>query len=271
MKAMSPDEDGNEIKSPSTCGSDEWYRGEGAEASLHLGPPPSFHGNPSQRMAVVEALLLVSPEPLSVAMISGITGFEQGAVREMLNRLSEEYRRRDGGVVVREVAGGFGFYAVPAAAPFISRLIKSQVNPRLTRASMETLAIVAYLQPVSRGTIAEIRGVHSESVVKTLEERGLVAEVGRGSPPGYPALYGTTSKFLERFGLNGLDELPPLEKFAPDPETVEKIKRSLSWELAEEADAGDREAGEDTEGSGESWSRLTPDGGEADPRRQGDD
>jgi segregation and condensation protein B len=197
-------------------------------AEEELPPDPSV-----DKLSVVEALLFVSPEPLSVAMISEVTGFDQGAVREMVNDLMDSYLERGGGLVIREVGGGFGFFATPPAAPYISRLIRSQFNPRLTRAALETLAIVAYLQPVSRGLVAEIRGVQSEGVMKTLEERGLVREVGKGGPPGYPALFGTTVRFLERFGLNSIDDLPSLEKFAPDDATVEKIKRSLSWELLE--------------------------------------
>lgn len=234
-------------------------------------PPPSPTST-TAKMNVVEALLFVSPEPLSVGMLAETTGFDQGAVREMVNNLVESYDQRGGGLVVREVAEGFGFYATPEAAPFISRLIRSQVNPRLTRAAMETLAIVAYLQPVSRGVVAEIRGVHSEGVMKTLEERGIVKEVGKGGPPGYPRLYGTTNRFMERFGLKTLEDLPDLTDFAPDEATIEKIERSLSWELIEE-DAGaggvsrSGEDSEDTVGVGDS---LTEGGGESDPRGPGD-
>jgi segregation and condensation protein B len=221
----------------------------------------------ADKVSVIEALLFVSPEPLSAGMLSELTGFDQGAVREMLNSLLEAYRQRDGGLHIREVAGGFGFYAAPEAAPFIARLIRSQVNPRLTRAALETLAIVAYLQPVSRGVVAEIRGVQSEGVMKTLEERGLVHEVGRGGPPGYPVLYGTTTRFMERFGLKSLDSLPELDEFAPDDATIEKIKRSLSWELIEEDSRADRgpRTGKDTEDTLVDGDSVPEGGGEADP------
>lgn len=222
------------------------------------------------KAAVVEALLFVSPEPLSVGMVSEITGFDQGAVREMMNSLVESYRRKGGGLVIREVAGGFGFYAAPEASPFIARLIRAQVNPRLTRAALETLAIVAYLQPVSRGVVAEIRGVQSEGVMKTLDDRGIVQGVGRGGPPGYPMLYGTTTRFLERFGLKSLEDLPDLEEFAPDDETIEKIKRSLSWELIEEGEGGrGPQTGENTEDFVGGGDGLTEGGGGADPRGPG--
>jgi segregation and condensation protein B len=225
-------------------------------------PPPS---SDIDKSAVVEALLFVSPEPLSVGAICEVTGFDPGATREMLNSLVESYSAREGGLLIREVGGGFGIYATPEAAPFIARLIRSQVNPRLTRAALETLAIVAYLQPVSRGVVAEIRGVQSEGVMKTLEDRGMVHEVGRGGPPGYPMLYGTTTRFLERFGLKSLDDLPELEEFAPDDATIEKIKRSLSWELIEE-DAGVRgETGKNTEDTVDGRDSVEEGGGGPDP------
>ncbi|MCJ7745204.1 MAG: SMC-Scp complex subunit ScpB [Actinobacteria bacterium] len=224
------------------------------------------YGVEVDKKAVLEALLLVSPEPLSVAGLSELTGFEIGAVREIMNELQLFYDERCGGLVIREVAGGFCFYSSPDAAPYVARLISSQVNPRLTRAALETLAIVAYLQPVSRGVIAEIRGVQSEGVIKTLEDRGLVQAVGRGGPPGYPNLYGTTTRFLERFGLNSLDDLPDLEQFAPDDETVDKIKRSLSWEISEEdVSAGSGNARKDPEDTVEGGDSFTPGGGEVDP------
>jgi segregation and condensation protein B len=225
----------------------------------------------ADKLAVVEALLFVSPEPLSAAALSEITGFEAGAVREMLNRLYESCASRDGGVVIREVAGGFGFYSSPDAAPYISRLIRSQVNPRLTRAALETIGIVAYLQPVSRGVVAEIRGVQSEGVMKTLEDRGMVKAVGRGGPPGYANLYGTTDRFLERFGLRSLDDLPALEEFAPDEATIEKIKRSLSWELEEEdgEDRGKR-ARTPAEDTGAVGGGLEEGSGSPDPGAEGD-
>ncbi len=214
-----------------------------------------------EKMSVVEALLFVSPEPLSVGELGEITGFDPGALREMLNRLVDSYEASGGGLVIREVAGGFGFYARPLAAPYIARLIRSQVNPRLTRAALETMAIVAYLQPVSRGVVAEIRGVQSEGVMKTLEDRGLVKAVGRGGPPGYATLYGTTDKFLERFGLKDLDGLPGLDEFAPDEQTVERIKRSLSWELEEDTvDGGRPTRREDPEDHSERGPGL-PEGG----------
>jgi len=241
--------------------------GNGTEPEREAGMPASTDAD---KMSVIEALLFVSPDPISAGALAELTGFDPGAVREILNRLSDHYASRVGGIVVREVAGGFGFYASPEAAPYIARLIRSQVNPRLTRAALETIAIVAYLQPVSRGVVAEIRGVQSEGVMKTLDDRGLVKAVGRGGAPGYAALYGTTDRFLERFGLRSLDDLPGLEEFAPDDATIDKIKRSLSWELEEDvSDGGKWEAREGAEDTGEGGTGLEEGGGGADTRGPG--
>ncbi|MDD5448426.1 MAG: SMC-Scp complex subunit ScpB [Actinomycetota bacterium] len=195
---------------------------------------------------VIEALVFVAPEPISLGEISDLTGVEVAAAREMINRVSEFYLRENRGIVIREVAGGFAFYTSSDTSPFVSKLISTRFNPRLTRAALETLAIVAYLQPVSRARIAYIRGVHSEGVIKTLEERGLVEVVGRGEGPGFPALYGTTRHFLERFGLNSLEELPDLNDFVPDEDTIRRIERSLSGESVPEEKAQDGR-GTDTE------------------------
>lgn len=220
----------------------------GSESQGYQPSDRSDEKNKTEKIGVVEALLFISAEPLSVSRISEITGFDPGAVREMINKLIERYDNPASGLVIREVAGGFGIYSRPEVYPYVSRFIRLQYNPRLTRAALETMAIVAYLQPVSRSTVAEIRGVQSEGVMKTLEERGLIEPVGRGPEPGYPVLYGTTAKFLERFGLKSIDELPDLESFAPDEETIERIRRIFSQEISDgEALYRGGEEGTDTE------------------------
>lgn len=221
--------------------------------------------DPDEIAVILEALIFMSPQPISVETLSEVTGLDTGLVKETVMALVDDYKERRGGVVIREVANGFAMYSVPEAMPYISRLIKSNVNPRLTRAALETLAVVAYLQPVSRGVISEIRGVHSDGVMKTLEERGFVQPVGRGMPPGYPVLYGTTKTFLERFGLKNIDDIPDLDSFAPDDQTVERIKRTLTWETVEESPIADEEeSGESTEDSGEDGADFQEESGELD-------
>ncbi len=220
----------------------------GSEAQRHCASGLSDSKNELEKIGVVEALLFVSAEPLSVSRISEITGFEAGAVREMINELIERYNSPECGLVIREVAGGFGIYSKPEVSPYVSKFIRLQYNPRLTKAALETIAIVAYLQPVSRSTVAEIRGVQSDAVMKTLEERGLIEPVGRAPGPGSPVLYATTAKFLDRFGLNSIDDLPDLESFAPDEDTVERIRRVFSREISDgEVLSRGREERTDTE------------------------
>ncbi len=177
---------------------------------------------------ILEALLLVSGEPLSIETLSSICEVPRGEVREALEKLQLEYVREERGFQLREIAGGYRLHTHPAYAEYVERLALRGRRTRLTRAAIETLAIVAYLQPITRAQIANLRGVQGESLVKTLEELGLVKESGKESAPGGPALYGTTDLFLEHFGLRTLDELPPLEDFEPDEDTVERIQRSLS-------------------------------------------
>ncbi len=176
---------------------------------------------------ILESLLLVAGEPLSVETLAGICEVSRAEVGAALESLQQEYLREERGFQLRELAGGYRLHTHPAYSQYVERLALRGRRTRLTRAAIETLAIIAYLQPITRAQIANLRGVQGESLVKTLEELGLVREIGKDSAPGGPALYGTTAGFLERFGLNSLDELPPLENFEPDAETVERIQRSL--------------------------------------------
>ncbi len=177
---------------------------------------------------ILEALLLVAGEPLSVETLSSLCEVPRGEVRAALQDLQLAYAREERGFQLREIAGGYRLHTHPAYAEYVERLALRGRRTRLTRAAVETLAIVAYLQPITRAQIANLRGVQGESLVKTLEELGLVKETGKENAPGGPALYGTTDEFLGRFGLRTLEELPPLEDFEPDAETVERIQRSLS-------------------------------------------
>lgn len=176
----------------------------------------------------LEAMLLVSGEPLTPRRLAEALGCDEGRVVSALQELSEEYQAENRGIQLRVVGGGWRLHTHPAYASYVEKLLLSSKRARLTRAAVETLAIIAYLQPITRSQIANLRGVQSENVVKVLVEMGLVAEAGKERAPGGPALYVTTEKFLEHFGLRSLEELPPLEEFEPDRETVERIARSLS-------------------------------------------
>lgn len=177
--------------------------------------------------SIVEALLFISDQPLSKAKISEVVDIPEEEVDQILDDLTNEYRRADRGFQLREVAGGYRLYSHPAYAPYIEKLILSFDHRRLTQAALETLSIIAYKQPVTRADIASIRGVNSDGVVNTLINRGLVKELGRQDAPGQAILYGTTNRFLESFGLRSLNELPPLDEFSPDDDVKKQIIENL--------------------------------------------
>ncbi|WP_287152734.1 SMC-Scp complex subunit ScpB [Candidatus Solincola tengchongensis] len=191
----------------------------------------------------LEAMLFVSGEPVTPRRLAEALGCDEVRVISALQELSAEYQAENRGIQLRAVGGGWRLHTHPAYASYVEKLLLSSKRARLTRAAVETLAIIAYLQPITRGQIANLRGVQSENVVKVLVEMGLVAEAGKEKAPGGPALYVTTEKFLEHFGLRSLEELPPLEEFEPDRETVERIARSLSGRA--DAENGEGAASDD--------------------------
>jgi len=196
--------------------------------------------------SIAESLLFVSDEPLSVRRIAELTGADPHLVEEALEDLAAELREEDRGIQLRRLGDGWRMHTHPAHAEYVSLLLQGDRRGRLTRAALETLAIIAYMQPVTRAQIAAIRGVQSETVVKALEGYGLVREAGKEASPGGPALYVTTEKFLEELGLTSLDDLPPLETFEPDRETEQRIRRSLGGESSEAEEGEDQVLGEGT-------------------------
>ena len=173
----------------------------------------------------VEALLFLSSEPVSVERLADACEAGEGEVVEALARLREHYAEGYRGVVLRELAGGFTLATDPVAERAARRLLARPRTPPLTQAQAECLAIVAYLQPVSRPEIARIRGVASESAVATLLERGLIDEAGRSRFGA--VLYRTTELFERLFGLSGLDRLPDPGRFDPSPEEEGELRERL--------------------------------------------
>jgi segregation and condensation protein B len=173
----------------------------------------------------VEALLFLSSEPVSVERLAEACEAGEGEVVEALARLREHYAEGYRGVVLRELAGGFTLATDPVAERAARRLLARPRTPPLTQAQAECLAIVAYLQPVSRPEIARIRGVASESAVGTLLERGLIDEAGRSRFGA--VLYRTTELFERLFGLSGLDRLPEPGRFDPSPEEEGELRERL--------------------------------------------
>lgn len=172
-----------------------------------------------------EALLFLSPEPVTAQALAEATGAELHEVVRALERLREHYEFERRGLVLRELSGGWALCSHPDAEPAARRLLARPRTPPLTPAQSETLAIVAYLQPVSRPEIARIRGVNAESAASTLLERGLIEEAGRSQFGA--VLYRTTELFLRLFGLRSLDELPELSAFDPSPELEAELRERL--------------------------------------------
>jgi segregation and condensation protein B len=162
------------------------------------------------QMRVLEALFFVSDEPLSSPMLAQAMELERARVDALCERLAGELEERGSGVVLREVAGGWRVFTHPDAQAAVERFVLSSRQARLTKASLETLAIVAYKQPVTRHQINAIRGVNSDGVLRALTDRGLIEEAGRDEAPGRPVLFATTPRFLERLGLPSLAALPSL-------------------------------------------------------------
>ncbi|MFA5786597.1 MAG: SMC-Scp complex subunit ScpB [Actinomycetota bacterium] len=174
--------------------------------------------------AAIEAVLLVAEEPVSVSALAGAVEASETEAEGCLRRIAADLAEAGGGWVLRQVGGGWRLYTRPEAGECVERFVRNARHPRLTQAALETLAIVAYRQPVTRQDIAAIRGVNADGVVKTLERWGLVAQVGRDEGPGQAGLYATTAEFLEKLGLDSLKDLPPLADFLPTGEVLEELE-----------------------------------------------
>ncbi len=164
----------------------------------------------------LEALLFVVDEPMDVPTMSDLLACPEDEVTATLEAIARDYEATGRGLTVREVAGGWRMYTSDAAAPVVERYVLAGRSGRLTQAALETLAVVAYKQPISRQEIGDIRGVNADGAVRSLVARGFVEEAGRDEGPGQAILYGTTTAFLEKLGLRSLDELPPLTDFLPE-------------------------------------------------------
>jgi segregation and condensation protein B len=163
--------------------------------------------------SIIEAILFISGEPLALDTLKDILEEPAQEVERLIRELISEYAVRNSGLVVLEVAGGFQMVTSPDCAPWIKKLLAVAVPSRLSQQSLETLAIIAYKQPIIKAEIEAIRGVNSDGVVRTLLERRLIKILGRKEVPGRPLMYGTTREFLQSFGLKDLSELPTLKEF----------------------------------------------------------
>lgn len=215
---------------------------------------------------LLEALLLVSDDSVPATELARATGAAPGEVSQALAELAAEYESANRGFQLREVAGGWRLYTHPAYHDQVGDYVLSWDARKLSQAALETLAVIAYHQPVTREGVRAIRGVNSDGVIASLREKGLVREAGHEADRGQAVLFGTTRLFLEHFGLKSLRELPPLEDFAPDEESRRFIRERLSGRqigsTLEEA-AGDLEDERDLLGNDFEDVDGSPDDGEA--------
>jgi segregation and condensation protein B len=194
-----------------------------AEAVAERRPAATFEPDPDANLgSAIEALLLVANEPISDEVLAHIIGRPRPEVSEAVRKLAQEYTEADRGFELREAAGGWRLYTRQAYAPYVERFITDGQQARLTQAALETLAVVAYRQPVSRSKVSGIRGVNCDGVMRTLAARGLVIECGTEPTTG-AYLYQTTGLFLEKLGISSVEELPPIAPLLPDMDTLDDV------------------------------------------------
>jgi len=198
----------------------------------------------------LEAMVMVADVPVPTATLAALTGFDPEQVEDTLLGLAEQFASQGRGFELVRVAGGWRFQSHPDQAPYIERFVLEGQSARLSAAALETLAIVAYKQPISRAQIASIRGVGVESVVRTLEQRGYITEVARDPGPGQAVLFGTTPEFLEKMGIDSLSQLPAIADFVPGADVVEALEQGLRVEVVDDAGSqAPQTADDDPEGS----------------------
>jgi segregation and condensation protein B len=192
----------------------------------------------------LEAILLVADEPADAQLLAQLLEVPPARVQELCAELRARYEVDGHGFVLAEVAGGWRYQTAPDLAAYVERFALEGQSARMSAAALETLAIVAYKQPLSRAQIGAIRGVNVDGVMRTLQHRGYIEEVARDPGPGQAVLFGTTKLFLEKLGLASLDDLPPLGEFVPSADVVEALEQGLriTPDAVVEAEAGDDDA-----------------------------
>ena len=179
----------------------------------------------------LEALLTVALEPISAEELADAIDADGLEVTATLRTLRAEYASERRGFQFAELASGWVMQSSPEVASWVAKFANRDVSHRLSSAALETLAIIAYRQPVSRAQITALRGVNVDGVSRLLEQRGYIEETGRAGGPGQPILYGTTELFLDRMGLATLAELPPIEEFMPPVETAQELAEEMDFDV----------------------------------------
>jgi len=187
----------------------------------------------------IEAVVMAATEPVPPALLAQLVELPTTRVEELCDALAAEYEREGRGFQLARVAGGYRFQTHPDAYPYVERFVLEGQTARLSGPALETLAIIAYKQPIARAQICAIRGVNVDATLKTLVARGYVEESGHEHTPGNPTLFSTTAAFLERLGVDSLADLPPLADFVPDASLVETLERGLRGDDVEPDQSGD--------------------------------
>jgi len=191
-------------------------------------PVSDTPGTPdADTVRAIEAIVLVAVEPVPSETLAQLLEQPVAAIERLCGELKAAYEEAGHGFELVKVAGGWRYQTSADLAPYVERFLLDGQRARMSGAALETLAIIAYKQPLSRMQIASIRGVDPDGVIRTLQARGYVAEVGRDHGPGQAILYGTTASFLEKLGLDALSDLPPIAEFVPGADVVEALEHGL--------------------------------------------
>jgi segregation and condensation protein B len=202
-----------------------------------------------ETVRAIEAILLVSQEPVPIDVLSQLVEISAELVDSVCQKLSETYEAAGHGFQVAKIAGGWRFQTHPDVAPYVERFMLDGQRARLSGAALETLAIIAYKQPISRLQIASIRGVDPDAVMRTLHSRAYIMPVSRDNGPGQAVMWGTSQLFLEKLGIASLADLPSIASFVPDASLVEALEKTLLLDATGGAEAVESPEAEAVEGS----------------------
>ena len=213
--------------------------GTAASVATASSATPRLPGIPdADSVRAIEAILLVAVEPVPAEMLAQLLELSTAVVHRLCEQLADSYADAGHGFQLVKVAGGYRYQTHPDLSPYVERFLLDGQRARMSAAALETLAIVAYKQPISRAQVAAIRGVDPDGVLRTLQARGYVTEVDRDAGPGQAILFGTTSTFLEKLGLDSLADLPAIGDFVPGADVVEALEQGLRVEPGPPRDAG---------------------------------
>jgi segregation and condensation protein B len=209
-----------------------------AESSVNLADDTVESPESSSALhAAIEAILLVAHEPVTAELMAQLLEQPTARIEDVCEQLAQRYTSAGHGFELVRVAGGYRYQTRAELSAYVERFLLNEQRARLSGAALETLAIVAYKQPISRAQIASIRGVDPDGVLRTLMARGYVDEVGRDHGPGQAVLFGTTAMFLDKLGLDSVDDLPPIAEFIPGADVVEALDAGLSAAQVQEPPA----------------------------------